>query len=131
MTTNKTVESVVKRAFAQVFVRDVRTSVAWYRDALGFDVEFEYGDPPLYAQVARDGVAFNLRHTHESPWRDDRGEEALLSVRIDVTDCRALYGELKQRGALVVEAPRLEPWGQVTMTVADPDGNLLCFGSEQ
>ena len=130
MTASSTTDVAVQRAFAQVFVRDVTASLAWYRDVLGFDVDFTYGEPPSYAQVSRDGIAFNLRHTDVTPWRD-HGEESLLAVRIDVTDCEALHGELEQRGADVRQPPRLEPWGQVTMLVADPDGNLIGFGSEQ
>ena len=111
-------------------MRDVADALAWYRDVLGFDVDFAYGEPPFYGQVSRDGLALNLRHTDESPWRD-RLDEDLLAVRIDVTDCRALHRELEATGADIVLPPRLEPWGQVTMIVADPDGNLIGFGSEQ
>ena len=123
--------ATVERAYAQVFVQDVPSAVAWYRDALGFDLDFAWGDPPTYAQVARDGVRFNLRHTDASPWRDDLDEDALLAVRLDVDDCTALHDELRRRGAAnVVQPPRLEAWGQTTMVVADPDGNLIAFGSE-
>ena len=55
-------------AFAQVFVQDMPRALAWYRDVLGFTIGFAYGEPAFYAQVNRDGAAFNLRHTDESPW---------------------------------------------------------------
>ena len=39
---------------APVFVvRDVLTSVAYYRDALGFDTDLVYGEPTFYAGVER------------------------------------------------------------------------------
>ena len=46
---------------ATVFVvTNVPQSVAYFRDALGFEVEFLYGEPPDYAGVARDNVAVHL-----------------------------------------------------------------------
>ena len=36
---------------AQLFVADVAASCAFYKDKLGFAVEFMYGDPPFYALV--------------------------------------------------------------------------------
>jgi hypothetical protein len=36
---------------APVFVvRDILNSVAYYRDVLGFDTEFLYGEPTFYAR---------------------------------------------------------------------------------
>jgi catechol 2,3-dioxygenase-like lactoylglutathione lyase family enzyme len=117
------------RAFAQVFVRDVAVSLAWYRDTLGFAVDYTYGEPPFYAQVSRDAVAFNLRHTDASPWVADPTDDDLLAVRIEVGDVKALFLAARDRGATLHQRLRTEPWGQVTFIVVDPDGNLLGFGS--
>jgi catechol 2,3-dioxygenase-like lactoylglutathione lyase family enzyme len=40
-------------------VRDLAASIAYYRDALGFAVTFEYGQPTFYACLCRDDF---LRH---------------------------------------------------------------------
>ncbi len=117
------------RAFAQVFVRDVDASVAWYRDVLGFEVDYTYGSPPFYAQVRRDAIAFNLRHTDESPWALDPRADDHLAVRIEVADVKTLFLELRDRRVELHQTLRTEPWDQVTFIVRDPDGNLLSFGS--
>jgi catechol 2,3-dioxygenase-like lactoylglutathione lyase family enzyme len=117
------------RAYAQVFVRDVEASLAWYREVLGFEVDYVYGNPPFYGQVRREAVAFNLRHTGASPWVAGPDDDDLLAVRIEVDDVKALFLEVRDRGAVLHQALRTEPWGQVTFIVRDPDGNLISFGS--
>ena len=41
-------------------VRDIRASLAYYRDKLGFDIAFEYGDPIAYAGVCSGKVTLHL-----------------------------------------------------------------------
>ena len=117
------------RCYAQVFVRDVMRSLRWYTDVLGFEIDYTYGDPPFHAQVRRDASAFNLRHTRSSPWSTDPADEDLLAVRLEVGDVKALFLEVRDRGATFHQALRTEPWGQVSFIVRDPDGNLISFGS--
>jgi catechol 2,3-dioxygenase-like lactoylglutathione lyase family enzyme len=46
---------------ATVFVvTDMAKSVGYYRDMLGFQVTFEYGQPTFYACLCRDEVALHL-----------------------------------------------------------------------
>ena len=42
-------------------VEDVMVTAAYYRDVLGFEVDFVYGEPPFYAQVKRDRGLLNLK----------------------------------------------------------------------
>jgi hypothetical protein len=46
---------------AQLFVRDIRRRGAFFTDKLSFQVEFVYGDPPVYGQVKRDQGRLALR----------------------------------------------------------------------
>lgn len=39
------------------------------------------------------------------------------------------YNKSVQNGATSVLAPELEPWGQRTCYIADPEGNLIEIGS--
>jgi len=117
------------RAFARVFVRDVPTSVAWYRDVVSFEVDYLYGSPPFHGQLSRAGVALNLRQTEHAPWSTPTQEPDLLAVRIEVDDVRTLYLEVRDRGAQLHQPLRTEPWGQRTFIVQDPDSNLLSFSA--
>ena len=123
------VRDVAWRCYAQVFVRDVARSTAWYRDLLGFEVDYSYGAPPFCAQLRRSEAVFNLRGTGSSPWVNLPGEEELLAVRVEVDDVKALFLEVRDKGATIHRSLRTEPWDQVTFVVCDLDGNLISFGS--
>ena len=72
---------------------------------------------------------FNLRGTGSSPWVNLPGEEELLAVRVEVDDVKALFLEVRDKGATIHRSLRTEPWDQVTFVVCDLDGNLISFGS--
>ncbi|WP_370326513.1 VOC family protein [Euzebya sp.] len=110
-------------------MRAIPPSIEFYADVLAFRVDYVYGVPPFHAQLSRDGVALNLRRKTDPPWPAPPPEPDLLAVRFEVDDVRALYLEVRERGARLHHPLRREPWGQRTFVVADPDGNLLSFGS--
>jgi catechol 2,3-dioxygenase-like lactoylglutathione lyase family enzyme len=118
------------RSLAAVFVTDFDRALRFYRDTLGFEVAYTYGEPPFWGEVGRDDVAFNLRHTDESPWRPGvRDDEQLLSVSIATTDAKALFLRYQSGGVDFYERLRRKPWNAVEFIVRDPDGNLILFGS--
>ena len=41
----------------QLFVSDIRASRGFYREKLGFQVRFVYGEPPFYPQLVRDAAS--------------------------------------------------------------------------
>jgi uncharacterized glyoxalase superfamily protein PhnB len=111
---------------APVFVvRDVPKSVAYYRDALGFETEFLYGEPTFYAGVERGNVLIHLQAANESKRAPGQG-----AMNGFVSDVDGLYEELKGRGAQLLNAPKDYPYGMRDFNVADLDGNELCFGME-
>ncbi len=62
-----------------LFVRDVTQSANYFRDKLGFAIDFLYGAPPFYGSVSRDGVCLHLRFV-EAP------NFAELAARAEVAD---------------------------------------------
>lgn len=46
-------------------VSDVPTAVAFYRECLGFDLGWIWGDPPTYANVCRGAVGDDCAQTSE------------------------------------------------------------------
>jgi uncharacterized glyoxalase superfamily protein PhnB len=106
-------------------VRDVPKSVAYYRDALGFETEFLYGEPTFYAGVERGNVLIHLQAANESKRAPGQG-----AMNVFVSDVDGLYEELKGRGAQLLNAPKDYPYGMRDFNVADLDGNELCFGME-
>jgi hypothetical protein len=53
--------AVITAAEPQLFVADIGASCDFFTGKLGFTVVFTYGEPPFYAQVARDAARINLR----------------------------------------------------------------------
>jgi catechol 2,3-dioxygenase-like lactoylglutathione lyase family enzyme len=114
----------------QIFVTDVARAIAFYRDALGFEVAYLYGEPAFYGLVTRDGAGLNLRHVDASPWDAAmRAKEDLLSATFVVRHAKALFLEYKDRGVTFHQPYREQPWGAHDFIVADPDGNLVHFAS--
>ena len=112
----------------QLFVSDIAASCDFYA-AVGFATTFVHGDPPFYAQVARDGARLNLRHV-DGPVFDAefRAHEAhALAVTIACDDVAPLYAEFAAAGVQLHQKLRTESWGAQTFVLADPDGNLIAF----
>jgi uncharacterized glyoxalase superfamily protein PhnB len=111
-----------------VFVRDVHAACTYYVETLGFELAFDYGNPPFYAEVERDGVRLCVRHT-DAPMIDPelaRREEVVIAS-LQVTDAKAMYLELQNAGAVFSKTLRAEPYGTREFIVDDPDGNRMLF----
>jgi uncharacterized glyoxalase superfamily protein PhnB len=94
-------------------------SLAYYVDVLGFR-NAEWGDD-TFTQVARDAAEIYLA-------QGAQGQPGTW-VWIGVEDVAALHEEYKAAGALIRTEPQNFPWAY-EMTVTDPDGHVLRFGSE-
>ena len=120
---------VLKSAVPVLFVANVQTSAAFFRDSLGFAIDFLHGNPPFYGSVSRDAARLHLRFVHEpvfAPGVRER-EHGLLSAFVDVGNVKDLFAEYKAVGVDFVHPLRKEPWGASTFIVLDPDGNWICF----
>lgn len=113
----------------QLFVTDLSRALAYYTQALGFELGFAYGEPAFYAQVRRDGVALNLRQV-DRPALDHGVDADLLSAAITVSNARDLFEQYRRAGVTFRQPLARQPWhaeGQGAFIVEDPDGNLLLF----
>lgn len=102
----------LKSAKPVIFVTNVEASAAFFRDKLGFAIDFLHGHPPFYGSVSRGGACLHLRFVHEPVFKDGvREDEQLLSAFLDVDNIKALFLEFKLAGVSFVHALRKEPWG--------------------
>ena len=115
----------------QLFVTDIKRSCEFFQQKLGFSLVFTYGEPPYFAQVARDAARLNLRCVErpviESAVRD---REQLLSVSMTVAtadEIKLLYLEFQSAGVAFTQTLKKQPWGAKNFIVNDADGNLLLF----
>ena len=115
----------------QLFVTDIKRSCEFFQRKLGFSLVFVYGEPPYYAQVARDAAHLNLRRVErpviESTVRD---REEFLSVSMTVAtadEIKLLFLEFQSAGVAFTQTLKKQPWGAKNFIIKDPDGNLLLF----
>jgi len=121
--------SVIVASEPQLFVSDVEDASAFYVRKLGFKVVLSHGEPPFYAQIARDGGRLNLRKVNgpvfDSGFRSR--EPDALSATLTLDDAGPLFLEYQKAGVEFHQTLRTEPWGARTFIVKDPDGNLIAF----
>ncbi|MEM8783328.1 MAG: VOC family protein [Planctomycetota bacterium] len=114
----------------QLIASDVTRLAEYYRDQLGFKIDYLYGDPPFYGLVSRDGAHLNLRRLHEDVIdRDAQAREQLFSAAILTENVKALFLEYQARGIEFAQTLKRQPWDAEDFVVQDPDRNLVCFAS--
>ena len=97
---------------------DVRAGVDYYRDTLGFSVNYEQPD---LAVMDRDDVRLLLVARTER-------HAGIGSAYVYVHDADALHHELRSRGARLQGDPVSQPWGLREFRVLDVEGNQITFG---
>jgi catechol 2,3-dioxygenase-like lactoylglutathione lyase family enzyme len=102
-------------------VDNLQASQAYYRDKLGFKLDWDHGDPPDFGSVSRgDFVLFMCERCQGKP-----GAWSMTFMK----SVDPYHEELKQRGAIIQMPPTDMPWGLREMQVADVDGNVIRFAS--
>ncbi len=110
----------------QFLVDDLDAAIAYYRDKLGFELDFSYES--FYAGVSRDGFAIHLKCAPKTVSdRAHRKRHQHLDAYVAVTGAAAVYDELQSRGALITKPLEAQPWACLDFYVEDPDGSILCF----
>ena len=119
-----------------IFVKDIQTMMAFYRDVLGFEIDWDGRGP--YAEFKHQGVRFSMYERSQLPGLLGRrpsypaGLNGTFEIAIDLpvhADVDREFASLVNAGAQPVYAPRLEPWGMYSSMIADPEGNLVEVGS--
>jgi predicted enzyme related to lactoylglutathione lyase len=102
-------------------VGNLAASVRYYRDVLGFTLDWGDADGAEMVSVSRNGHAIML-------CQGAQGQPGTW-VWIGVDDIAPLFADLQRRGVSFLQPPTHRPWAY-EMQVVDPDGHVLRFGSE-
>jgi ribosomal protein S18 acetylase RimI-like enzyme len=103
-------------------VADVVRSVRFYRDVVGFEQEWLWGDPPVHAGVRWGNV--QLMFSKQPPLAErSRGNQHFFRVQ----NVRALYDRHKSLGAPIIHDLENKPWGLSEYVIRDLDGYELRF----
>jgi RimJ/RimL family protein N-acetyltransferase/uncharacterized glyoxalase superfamily protein PhnB len=114
-----------------LFVHDVQETAAFYRDRLGFHIDFLYGHPPSHAGVSRGdwtGSGAVLQLSQIPPNRPVTPSGYLyIFVSSEIDD---LYAQYKTKGVAIHSPLQSFPWGFMEFTIQDNNGHLLRFGTQ-
>ena len=111
-----------------LYVADVDASARFYRDRLGFRIDFVHGDPPFYGSVSREGTTLHLKAVDEPVFVPGAAQrEGLIMAFIDAPNVRELYAEYLAADAEIAQKLTKQAWGGTDFIVRDPDGNAIAF----
>ena len=125
---------VVKRITPLLQVFDMPTALAFYRDALGFEVVSSNvpGDNCDWVMLKVNEEHLMLNTAYESEFRPASPDPRRTAAHNDTTiyfgcpDVESAYQHMLAAGLDVIP-PSLTGYGFNAVLVTDPDGYLLCF----
>ena len=103
-----------------LFSSDVRKSIEYYTEVLGFDSKWEWDDPPSFGGVSKNGVEIFF-------CKDGQGHPGTW-MAIMVDDVDQYHEIIKSKGAEILSPPEDKEWHLREMLVQDPDQHILRFG---
>jgi uncharacterized glyoxalase superfamily protein PhnB len=109
---------------ASLTVNDVHTSLAWYRDVLGFTVDREYErEGKLRGVSLKAGDVRILLNQDDGARGLDRVKGEGFSLQITTAQSvDAIAARIRERGGALASEPADMPWGARVFRVTDPDG---------
>jgi lactoylglutathione lyase len=115
--------------FPIVYVRDLPTALAFYRDALGFVETYRHppdGEPGFVSlQLENTKVGLVVFDSPESFLGRTPGDGIRFELWLYCDDVDTAVAGLADRGVPVLREPEDMPWGERLAYVADPDGNPI------
>jgi catechol 2,3-dioxygenase-like lactoylglutathione lyase family enzyme len=107
----------MRQALPELPFDDVGAAVTYYRDVLGFRINYQQDDLGV---MDRDGITILLIARTEA-------HKGIGSFGVYVSSADGLYEELLAKGANVLGKPVSRPWGLRDFRVIDPEGNRITF----
>jgi uncharacterized glyoxalase superfamily protein PhnB len=121
---------MIRQIAPQFFTTDMKATLAYYKDKLGFECEGTWQDPPVYAIVVRDDRRIHFRFAEPPTPNPDKYDDELLDAYLFVKDADALHAEYAGRGVEFARELCDTAWRSREFVVKDCDGRLLAFGSD-
>jgi uncharacterized glyoxalase superfamily protein PhnB len=129
---DKQPESFRARALSMsLTVKDVRASVAWYRDTVGFTVDQEYEREGKLRGVAMKAgdIRFLLNQDDGAKGWDRTKGEGFSFQFVTAQDIDAIAKRIKDHGGILESEPADMPWGVRMFRLKDPDGYKFAISS--
>ncbi|HWA93560.1 MAG TPA: VOC family protein [Terracidiphilus sp.] len=112
------------KAVPEIPVKNIDAAVAYYRERLGFTLDWG-GEELGLAGISRGHCRMFLANAE---FRAERGNAAPVLIWLNLDskeEVNELFREWTVSMAKLMSSPETKPWGLHEFTVADPDGNLF------
>ena len=119
-----------------IFVEEMPRMIRFYRDVLGFEIKEAEDTSNVY--LVKNGTLFLMYGRKDFEKMTNRRYEYIkdlnghfeIALYVDTfEEVDIAYNNAIRNGATSVLEPELEPWGQRTCYISDPEGNLIEIGS--
>ncbi len=116
---------------ASLTVKNLDTSLAWYRDVIGFSVDRKHERAGKLVAVSLSAGAVRLLISQDDGAKgQDRITGQGLSLQITTREnADAVATRIKERGGILDSEPVDTPWGRRVFRLRDPDGFRLTISS--
>jgi lactoylglutathione lyase len=111
------------------YVASLERSIPFYRDVIGLKMRIE-GDG--YAEFEMDNTKFSLFERSKLPELIGRqgGTAPCGEIGFIIDDIDEVAERLKGLGVEILTGPIDRPWGERTLHIGDPDGNIIEFAQK-
>lgn len=112
--------------FAAIFpvVNPLKTA-QWYRQNLGFEITFEWGEPVSYVVTKRE-EAVSIHFVEKAD--DYKPSQCHNTLYIFCHDVDAVYKEVKSKGVSIITTIQTHDYGMRDFDIIDPNGYAISFG---
>jgi lactoylglutathione lyase len=118
--------------YSIVYVPDVAATIEFYESAFGLTRRF-IADGNSYGELDTGGTVlafseYSMADTHLPDGvvhHDPAGPPAPFEIALVTDDVAGAFAHAVASGAMVVNPPAEQPWGQTVSRVRDPDGVLI------
>jgi catechol 2,3-dioxygenase-like lactoylglutathione lyase family enzyme len=111
-------------------VADLKRSVAFYCDILGFQQPGYWGEPPCFAMINRDKFDLMLSLASSPEQIRPQGAIGVWDFHMRVSDVEAEREWITSRGVKLASEPRVTEYEMKEIEVLDPDGYRVCLGQD-
>ena len=122
---------MIRQIAPQFFTTDMKATLEYYEEKLGFKCLGTWRDPPQYAIVARDQHRIHFRYADPPTPSPDKYADELLDAYLFIENADALFREYSLRGVEFTRDLGDTPWDSREFVIKDCDGRLLAFGSDK
>lgn len=120
-------KATLKSVAPQLVVPDVVAAAEYYRDFLGFTILGYWADPPVYSMVSRDGVEIHFGKSETVGVSNAQVRSGSFDLYIWVSNVQAIFQELSESGAEIVEGTVKRVYQSTEVVVRDLNGYQLVF----